>query len=84
MPESLIDQLPKIVAEGKKEVERILNQLSEKEKIILQTNEVVLPSKERAGLFQGQIKGIREQEWFNRLIYGDNLLEQKWGQFLLI
>jgi hypothetical protein len=26
MPESLIDQLPKIVAEGKKETERILNE----------------------------------------------------------
>ena len=28
MPESLIEQLPKIVAEGKKEVERILERLS--------------------------------------------------------
>ena len=43
MSESLIEQLPKIVAEGKKEAERILNEL-EKEKIILQTNEYVLPS----------------------------------------
>lgn len=74
MPESLIDQLPKIVAEGKKETERILNQLSEKERVVLQTNEYVLPSKEQSGIFQGQVKEIREREWFNRLIYGDNLL----------
>ncbi len=31
MPESLIEQLPKIVAEGKKEVERILERLEEVE-----------------------------------------------------
>ena len=59
MPESLIDQLPKIVAEGKKEAERILNQLSEKERVVLQTNEYVLPSKEQSGLFQGRVKEIR-------------------------
>ncbi|MFH1777842.1 MAG: DNA methyltransferase [Candidatus Omnitrophota bacterium] len=74
MPESLIEQLPKIVAEGKKEAERILNELSEKERIVLQTNEYVLPSKEREGLFRGAVREIDKKEWFNRLIYGDNLL----------
>ncbi|MDD5503779.1 MAG: DNA methyltransferase [Candidatus Omnitrophica bacterium] len=74
MPESLIEQLPKIVAEGKKEAERILNELSEKERIVLQTNEYVLPSKERSGLFRGAVREIDKKEWFNRLIYGDNLL----------
>ncbi|MBN1364518.1 MAG: hypothetical protein JW976_06915 [Syntrophaceae bacterium] len=74
MPESLIEQLPKIVAEGKKEAERILNGLSEKERIALQTNEYVLPSKERSGLFRGFVKEIDKKEWFNRLIYGDNFL----------
>lgn|SRR3989338_5380650 len=74
MPDSLIEQLPKIVAEGKKEAERILNELSEKEHIVLQTNEYVLPSKERSGLFRGTVKEIDKKEWFNRLIYGDNLL----------
>ncbi len=68
MPESLIEQLPKIVAEGKKEAERILNGLSEKERIVLQTNEYVLPSKERSGLFRGAVKEIDKKEWFNRLI----------------
>jgi adenine specific DNA methylase Mod len=71
---SLIDELPRIVAEGKKEAERILERLSSPYRIALQTNEYVLPSKERAGLFHGQIREINETQWFNRLIYGDNLL----------
>jgi len=51
MSESLIDQLPKIVAEGKKEAERILNQLSENGRIRLQTSEHVLPSEKKLELF---------------------------------
>ncbi|MEM4330768.1 MAG: hypothetical protein QW273_02045 [Candidatus Pacearchaeota archaeon] len=34
MPESLIEQLPKIVAQGKKEAQKILDGLSGKNKII--------------------------------------------------
>src|SRR3990172_2014109 len=74
MPESLIEQLPKIVAEGKKEVERILERLSGPNKLTLQTNEYVLPSKDKSGLFRGEIREINEKEWLNRLVYGDNLL----------
>jgi adenine specific DNA methylase Mod len=74
MVESLIELLPKIVAEGKKEAERILNQLSEKDRVTLQTNEYVLPSKEKSGLFRGQIGHIDEKQWLNRMVYGDNLL----------
>lgn len=75
MPESLIEELPKIVAEGKKETERILSQLSEKERISLQTNECVIPAKERKDdLYSSFIKTIDEKQWFNRLAYGDNLL----------
>ncbi|MDO9289106.1 MAG: hypothetical protein Q7T83_09965, partial [Thermodesulfovibrionales bacterium] len=74
MSESLIEQLPKIVAEGKKEVERILERLSGSNKLTLQTNEYVLPSKDKSGLYRGQLKEISEQEWHNRLVYGDNLL----------
>jgi adenine specific DNA methylase Mod len=74
MPESLIEQLPKIVAEGKKEVEKILERLSGSNRLTLQTNEYVLPSKDKSGLFRGQLKQITDQEWHNRLIYGDNLL----------
>lgn len=74
MPESLIEQLPKIVAEGKKEVEKILERLSGPNRLGLQTNEYVLPSKDKSGLFRGQITELNEKEWHNRLIYGDNLL----------
>jgi len=71
---SLIEELPKIIERGKKEAQKILDGLSGKNKITLQTNEMVLPSKDNAGLFRGQIKEIKNQEWFNRMIYGDNLL----------
>ena len=74
MAESLIEQLPKIVAEGRKEAERILEQLSGPSRITLQTNEYVLPSREQSGLFRGTVAKDIKQEWFNRLIYGDNLL----------
>jgi len=74
---SLISELPKIIERGKKQAERILEGLSKKNKITLQTNELVLPTKAKGGLnlFTGQaIKDDVKKEWFNRLIYGDNLL----------
>ncbi len=71
---SLIEQLPKIIAQGKKEAQRILDSLSKNTKITLQTNELVLPSKDTSGLFKGRIREVDKREWFNRLIYGDNLL----------
>ena len=74
MTESLIEQLPKIVAEGKKEVERIMERLESNHKITLQTNEYVLPVRKEANLFQGKYQNIDGQNWFNRLCYGDNLL----------
>ena len=73
-PKSLIEELPKIIERGKKEAQKILDGLSGKNKITLQTNEMVLPSKDNSGIFKGQIKEIKNQEWFNRLVYGDNLL----------
>lgn len=74
MPESLIEELPKILKKGKKEAKRILEGLSSSNRITLQTNELVLPSKDSNDLFRGHIKEIGSREWFNRLIYGDNLL----------
>lgn len=74
MSDSLVEALPKIIKQGKREAQRILDGLSKKNRITLQTNELVLPSKDRSGLFKGQIKDIGVNEWFNRLIYGDNLL----------
>jgi len=71
---SLIEELPKIVSEGKKEVERILERLQSPNKITLQTNELVLPSKDQSGLYRGHVPELNDQSWLNRLIYGDNLL----------
>ena len=72
--ETLIEKLPKIVAEGKKEVERIMDRLESANKITLQTNEYVLPVRKEENLFQGKYQEINNQNWFNRVIYGDNLL----------
>lgn len=72
--ESLIEQLPKIVADGKKEVERIMTRLESDNRITLQTNEYVLPVRKEANLFRGKYQDINGQNWFNRICYGDNLL----------
>ena len=75
MAKSLIFELPKIVEEGRKEAQRILERIGSGTSIGLQTNEVVLPSKDVSGLWKGQIGEIHsEDKWMNRLIYGDNLL----------
>jgi len=55
MSESLIEQLPKIVAEGKKEAEKILERISSANKLSLQTNEFVLPAKESSDLWSQKI-----------------------------
>jgi len=80
MSNSLIYELPKIVDEGKKEVEKILERLSGSNKLALQTNELVLPAKDTNNLWSGRVPSVVAQNlapdsgWMNRLIYGDNLL----------
>ena len=74
MANSLIEDLPKIVSQGKKEAQKILDGLSSKNRITLQTNELVLPTKAEGGYFGQSVKTDYKNEWFNRLIYGDNLL----------
>lgn len=71
---SLIDELPRIVAEGKKRVAKILEDIDNGEKLTLQTNEYVLPSKNTNNLFNGILRDPSKKEWVNRLVYGDNLL----------
>lgn len=74
---SLIEELPKIVERGKKEAQKLLDGLSKSQRIMLQTNELVLPTKAKGGLatFTGQaVKEAKGKELLNRLIYGDNLL----------
>lgn len=77
MPNSLIDLLPKIVNQGKKEAQKILDGISDNNRITLQTNEIVLPSKDNSGLFKGRLNYLSEKKWFNSLIYGDNLLSMQ-------
>ncbi len=77
MPDSLIDELPKIVANGKKDAQKRLDSLSSRSRITLQTNELVLPTKAGGGLvgFTGQaVKELDKKDGLNRMIYGDNLL----------
>lgn len=71
---SLIEELPKIVAEGKKEVAKILENLESGHKITLQTNEYVLPVEKGNLLYQKPIETPTKDTWLNRLCYGDNLL----------
>ncbi len=73
MAKSLIEMLPEVVASGKKELEKILGRAESDNKMLLQTNEYVLPTRDKTGLFTGQIREWESGAWFNRLIHGDNL-----------
>lgn len=46
MPKSLLEQLPEIVAQGRKQAERILESLESRQRVRLQTREVVLPARD--------------------------------------
>ncbi|MDT0307749.1 DNA methyltransferase [Streptomyces sp. DSM 44917] len=82
MGKSLLEQLPGIVAAGKRQAAQILEQLEGRNRVTLQTRELVIPSKDTANfdLFRqaqqteagGDITSSGER--LNRLIYGDNLL----------
>ena len=76
MAKSLIYELPKIVDEGRREAQRILERLGSGTHIGLQTNELVLPSKDISGLWKGKTGELNhtDGQWMNRLVYGDNLL----------
>lgn len=80
MPKSLLEQLPDIVANGRKEAEKILEGIESRHRVSLQTREVVLPAKDSAAQDwvtthnrQAQ-QATQDDAWTNRLIYGDNLL----------
>jgi adenine-specific DNA-methyltransferase len=80
MPKSLLEQLPEIVANGRKEAEKILENLESRHRVTLQTREVVLPAKD-SNVQDWVTTQSREAQrttldstWTNRLIYGDNLL----------
>lgn len=46
MPKSLLEQLPDIVANGRRQAEKILKGLESRQRVRLQTREVVLPAKD--------------------------------------
>lgn len=48
MPKSLLEQLPEIVATGRKTAERILESIESRQRVTLQTREVVLPARDAA------------------------------------
>lgn len=81
MSKSLLEELPGIVSEGRKQVERILESLESRHRVRLQTREWVLPSKDAAAadwIAQAQRTARLGNDglnsaWANRLIYGDNL-----------
>jgi len=81
MAKSLLEQLPEIVANGRKEAERILESIEGRHRVSLQTREWVLPAKDTAAqdwitgnAHQTYLQGAADAAWTNRLIYGDNLL----------
>lgn len=75
---SLLEQLPKIVADGKREAERIMERLESSYRIGLQTRELVIPSRDSnwQDMFAKTQKASHDLNpaTMNRLIYGDNLL----------
>jgi len=78
---SLLEQLPEIVREGRKQAEKILESLEGRHRVSLQTREWVLPSKDTrdsdwitAANRQTHLGDEGNADWTNRLIYGDNLL----------
>jgi adenine-specific DNA-methyltransferase len=80
MSRTLVDQLPSIVAAGKRQAAQILEALEGRNRVSLQTRELVIPSRDTAAadLFHGD-RPIDQQRhldsgWLNPLIYGDNLL----------
>jgi adenine-specific DNA-methyltransferase len=74
---SLLEQLPAIVSEGKREAERVIERAESNYRLNLQTRELVIPS--RDSNWQDMLRQADRREAFstvasNRLIYGDNLL----------
>lgn len=74
MSKSLLEQLPDIVAAGKRQAAQILEQLEGRNRVSLQTRELVIPSKDRGGFTFWGNDGDDATETPSRLIYGDNLL----------
>ncbi|AMK20885.1 site-specific DNA-methyltransferase [Sphingobium sp. MI1205] len=75
---SLLEQLPSIVAEGKREAERVIERAESNYRLGLHTRELVVPSKDSnwRDLLKEADKPVTTEnaDELSRLIYGDNLL----------
>jgi adenine-specific DNA-methyltransferase len=78
---SLLEQLPGIVAAGRRQAAQLLEQLEGRNRVTLQTRELVIPSRDTAApdIMAGrttieQPGDPADASIANRLIYGDNLL----------
>ncbi|MHB8264256.1 MAG: hypothetical protein ACYDGY_11045 [Acidimicrobiales bacterium] len=80
MSKTLLEQLPSIVAAGKRLAAERLESIEGRNRVSLQTRELVIPSKDTAmaDLFRASRQvddpGSLALDQLNRLIYGDNLL----------
>jgi adenine-specific DNA-methyltransferase len=76
MNKSLLDHLPGIVAAGKRQAAQILESLEGRNRVTLQTRELVIAAKDASSseLFGSPHAGNVHDDVPNRLIYGDNLL----------
>jgi adenine-specific DNA-methyltransferase len=77
-PKSLLELLPQIVANGKRQAEQIMERAEGAMRLGLHTREIVFPAKDTAAgdlLFNANRScNSRSTGDLNRLIYGDNLL----------
>lgn len=77
---SLIEEFPQIIKNGKKTFEKIMNNVKSPNSLgggtlSLQNNEFVIPSKnENDFLNRYNNVELNKDKWYNRLIYGDNIL----------
>lgn len=75
---SLIEELPRILKEGKEEAAKLLERLSDPVKISLQTNELVLPAKDVDGLFKGQVPKVTPEYHSDVFgLFGEGLFADK-------
>lgn len=75
MSKSLLELLPQIVADGKREAERVIERAESNYRLGLQTRELVIPS--RDSNWQDMLRRADGRDISvapNKLIYGDNLL----------
>ena len=75
MSKSLLEELPGIVASGKRQAAQVLESLEGRSRVSLQTREMVIPAKDTVA--EDLFRSARVADGSaspNRLVYGDNLL----------